>query len=67
MTAGQVGNDLLAHPTPLQQSRVRVREAPLEVWHYARIRTLLPEVVRVLQVNLLIRTACARAEESMSV
>jgi hypothetical protein len=50
-------DDLLTEPPSLEEPRLGVREAPLEVRHNAIVRGLLAEVVRVGDVDLLVRAA----------
>jgi hypothetical protein len=54
LAAGQVGDDLLAHPATLQEPRPRVGEAPFEVRYHTRVSALLAEVVGVLEVDLMV-------------
>lgn len=54
----QVANDLLTHPAAVEDPRLGVGEAPLEVGHDARVRRLLPEAVGALQVSVIIGAAC---------
>ena len=46
-------NDLLTNPAAVQEARLGIGEAPLEVRYDTVVSRLLPEVARVLQVNLL--------------
>lgn len=42
MTLGQILDDLLSNPAALENSRLRVRETPFQVWNDAVIGGLLP-------------------------
>lgn len=57
VTCRQVRDDLLTDPASSKNSRLRVREAPLEIRDYAIVGALSTKVVRVLQVDLLVRAA----------
>ena len=59
MTRRQIGNDLLPDPSTIQQSGLRIGEAPFEVHHQAIIRGLSAQVIWILKVKLFIRAACA--------
>jgi hypothetical protein len=59
---GKICNDLLAHPSPVEDPRPGIREAPLEVGHHAIVGALSPQVVGVLQVDLLVRSTCVSHE-----
>lgn len=54
---GKILDDLLTEPSTLEEPRLGVREAPLEVRYNAIVRGLLSEVVRVGDVNLMVRAA----------
>lgn len=57
VTCRQVRDDLFADPTSSKNSRLGVGEAPLEIRDYAIVGTLSTKVVRVLQIDLLVRAA----------
>jgi hypothetical protein len=57
LAARQIGYDRLAHPATLQDPRPGVGEAPFEVRNYTGVGALLAEVIRVLEVNLVVRAA----------
>ena len=54
---GEISDDLLTHPAASENSRLGVGEGPLEVGHHAVVCRLLAEVVRVLEVDLVIRSS----------
>jgi hypothetical protein len=53
-TGGKIGDHLLAHPASIEDSCLGIGEAPLQVWDNAVVRGLLAEVVRVLEVHLVV-------------
>lgn len=52
--ARQIGDDLLTQPASVEDARVGIGEAPLQVRDNAGISSLLAEIVRVLQVQVLV-------------
>lgn len=54
----QVLDDLLADPAAIEDARLGVGEAPLQVRHEAAVGRLLREVVGVLEVDFSVRAAC---------
>lgn len=54
---GEISDDLLANPATLQNPSLGVGEGPLEVGHHATICRLLAEIVRVLEINLMVCAA----------
>jgi hypothetical protein len=62
VTLRQVLNNLLSDPTALENSRLGVGEAPFQVGDNAIVGRLLPEVVRILQVKLMVGTTWVRGQ-----
>jgi hypothetical protein len=62
MALGKIGDDLLAHPASIEDSCLGIGETPLHVWDKAVVRGLLAEVVRVLEVQLLVCSSLRRDE-----
>lgn len=58
--AGQVGDDLLAQPPAVEDARMGVREAPLQVGDNSSIGRLLAEIVRVGLVEVRVSPSCVR-------
>lgn len=58
MALRQVLDDLLAQPSSREQTGLRVREPPLQVWHNAVIGFLGAEVTGVIFIDVLIRSTC---------
>lgn len=56
MTLGKVLNDLLPNPSTVKEASLGVGEAPFQVGHNTVVSGLLPEVVGVLQVQLMVCT-----------
>lgn len=54
VTLRQILNNLLSHPTTLEDSGLRVGEAPLQVWNNSIVCRLPAQVVGVLQVKLMV-------------
>ncbi len=57
VTLRQVRDDLLAGPATLQEPHLGVGEAPFQIWNDAVVRSLLPQVVGVLEVKLFVRAS----------
>lgn len=57
VTGRQISNDLLAHPTTLEDARLGVGEAPFQVGHRAGVGRLLSEVVWVLDIQRMVGAA----------
>ena len=57
VAGGEIGDDLLPDPAAVEQPGLGVGEAPLQVGNDAVVGALRPEVVGVLQVDLLVRPA----------
>lgn len=48
MAGGQILDNLLTHPAALEQPRLGVRKAPLQVGYYSVVGRLLAKIVGVL-------------------
>jgi len=64
MALRQVLDDLLAQPAAIEQPCLGVGESPLQVWDDAVVGALPAEVVRILLVYVLVRTAFERVSLS---
>lgn len=53
-TDGQVGDNLLTNPSAFEKTSLGIRKAPLKVRDDAVIRGLSTQIVRVLQIELLV-------------
>jgi hypothetical protein len=58
MARGKILDDLLTNPTTLQKTSLGIGEAPFEVGNNTVIRRLTTEVIRVLEIKLLVGAAC---------
>lgn len=56
MTLGEILNDLLARPATREQSGLRLREAPLDIGHEAVVSARGAQLIRDLEVDLLVGT-----------
>lgn len=61
MTLGQILNDLLAGPTTREQPSLRLRETPLDVGNEAIVGGRGTELVWILQIYGLVRSAYRKA------
>jgi hypothetical protein len=59
MTLRKIVVNLLAHPSSWKNPRLGIGEAPLEICHRACIGTLLSQIRRVCNIDLLIRSPCS--------
>jgi hypothetical protein len=64
MALGKISDNLLAHPASIEDSCLGIGETPLQVWDKAVVRGLLAEVVRVLEVQLLVCLFLLRRDET---
>ena len=56
----KVCHELLAHPTAVQDSGLRVGERPLQIGYLSCIGGLSSQVVRVLQIDLSVGSTCPK-------
>lgn len=62
MAGRKVLNNLFPNPAAFQQTRLGIGEAPLEVGNNPIIGRLAAEVIRILEIELLVGTAYLRYE-----
>jgi hypothetical protein len=58
---GEISDNLLAHPAPIEDPRPGIGETPLQVWDNAIVRRLLAEIVRILGIQLRVCSSYKRA------
>ena len=58
LTRREIGDQLLADPSSIQKTRLRVGECPLEVHDIAIVGWLAAQIVWVLEIELLVRATC---------
>jgi len=55
---GKISDNLLAHPAASEDPSLGIGKGPLEVGYHAVVCRLLAEVIRVLEVNLVVGSSC---------
>ena len=58
---GQIGHNLFSDPTSGKEPCLGVREAPFEIGDYSIVRSLGAEIIRVLEVQWFVRSACVES------
>jgi hypothetical protein len=57
MALREVGDDLLADPSPLENSGLGIGKTPFQIRDHSVVGGLLAQIVWVLEVDLLVRAA----------